>query len=174
MIEPVRIVADWLEAATNGVNARLASVPRDGGDAQPPDVAIYDETRDDRIGRGRVADTEDTLPAVYVTLRSGTILPESQVMDDGFFSADLLIRYATRQTDASRAKQEAFYTLRAAAWSIRRLQRSDVSLAARTRNQVVLTRILTVTYEPTLEEVSDALLVGTLIIPCEWRDFATI
>jgi hypothetical protein len=111
---------------------------------------------------------------VYVTLRNGALLPESQVMDDGFFNADLLIRYCTRETDASKAKQEAFYTLRAAAWSIRKLNRTDASHAARTRNSVVLTRILTVSYEPTLEEVSDALLVGTLVVPCEWRDFGTI
>jgi len=173
MIEPVRILADWLEDATHGVNAKLATVPRDVGDAQPPAVTVYDETRDDRIARGRVADPEDTLPAVYVTLRNAALLPESQVMDDGFFNADLLIRYVTRQSDASRAKQEAFYTLRAAAWSVRRLHRLDGSHASRTRNSVVLTRVLTVSYEPTLEEVEDALLVGTLIVPCEWRDFGT-
>lgn len=174
MIEPVRILADWLVNATHGVNAKLATVPRDAGDALPPSVTVYDETRNDRIGRGRVGDPEDTLPAVYVTLRNGSLLPESQVMDDGFFTADLLLRYCTRQTDASRAKQEAFYTLRAAAWSVRRLHRLDGADAARTRNSAVLTRVLTVTYEPTLEEVADALMVGTLIIPCEWRDYGTI
>jgi len=45
-LEVVRMVADWFAHATNGINAEIANVPRDGGDSAPTSlVAVLDETR---------------------------------------------------------------------------------------------------------------------------------
>lgn len=59
MIVPaVRLTADALAHLTTGVNALLAAVPRDVGDAAPGDVTVYDETRDAWVARGTVPRTK--------------------------------------------------------------------------------------------------------------------
>lgn len=73
----VRIVADWLEGATNGLNACAAAVPRLGSDEAPPSVTVYDETQDAWVARGLSPDAADatagiTFPMCVVKLLSGS------------------------------------------------------------------------------------------------------
>ena len=88
MNELVRMVADWLEDGTNGVNAQLDLVPRDNGDDQPADVVIVDETRDARPGRGRVP--QDDVPIVTVALASLTHMTEV-ITDDGYMAGEIVV-----------------------------------------------------------------------------------
>lgn len=60
----VRIVADWLEGATNGLNACAAAVPRIGSDEAPPSVTIYDETQDAWVARGLAPDAADATASI--------------------------------------------------------------------------------------------------------------
>ena len=65
ILETVRILADWLDDPTYGVNALASSVPRDTGVDQFPRVRVYDSTRDGRVTRGQIPDV-DNLPALVV------------------------------------------------------------------------------------------------------------
>jgi hypothetical protein len=168
MNEIVRIVADWLEDATNGVNAQLDLVPRDNGDTQPADVAIMDETRDPRAGRGRVPD--DSAPVITVALQGMTHLTEV-ITDDGYLAAEVVVQYAAKNVETWKAKRDGNYVLRAAAWSLRRLRRADVSHAGRTRNSVALITVDPIRFDPWFERVDDTLVIGTLTVPVTARDY---
>ena len=173
MMDLVRIVSDWLENGTNGVNALLPSVPRDGGDPQPANVLVYDETRDNRPARGRLPDADTDLPALVVGMRTLTQGREI-VTDDGYLDAELVIQYAAKNVDAYKAKRDGYTVLRAASWSLRRLRRSDLTVAGRTRNQVTLITVEPVRFEPWFERVDDTLIVGTLAVPVTARDHFSI
>lgn len=173
MMDLVRIVANWLEDGTNGVNALLASVPRDGGDPLPTSVLVYDETRDNRPARGRLPEADTDLPALVIGMRTLTFMQEI-VTDDGYLSAELVLQYAAKNVDAYKAKRDGYTVLRAASWSLRRLRRSDVSVAGRTRNQVTLLTMDPVRFEPWFERVDDTLIVGTLAVPVTARDHFSI
>lgn len=168
MNELTRIVADWLEDGTNGVNAQLALVPRDGGDPQPANVTVVDETRDNRPARGRVP--EDGLPSVVVAMQAMTHLTE-QVTDDGYLAADVVVQYAAKNVDAWKVKRDGNTVLRAVMWSLRKLRRTDANHASRLRNQVALITIDPVRFDPWFERVEDTLVVGTVTVPVTARDF---
>jgi hypothetical protein len=168
MNELVRIVADWLEDATYGVNAQLDLVPRDNGDAQPADVTIVDETRDNRPARGRVPEGDG--PVVTVAMQGLTHMTET-VMEDGYLAADIVVQYAAKNVDAWKAKRDGNYTLRAVAWSLRRLRRTDANAAARVRNSVAVIALDPVRFDPWFERVEDTLVVGTLTVPVTARDY---
>ena len=168
MNELVRLVADWLEDTTYGVNAQLALVPRDGGDAQPTSVVIVDETRDPRPGRGRVP--QDDTPVVTVALQAMTHLTET-ITDDGYLSGEVIVQYAAKNVEAWKAKRDGNYVLRAVAWSLRRLRRMDANAAGRLRNNVALIGIDPIRFEPWFERVDDTLIVGTVTVPLTARDF---
>jgi hypothetical protein len=167
MNELVRIVADWLEDATYGINTQLDSVPRDNGDDQPADVTIMDETRDPRAGRGRVPD--DAAPVVTVSVQGITHLTET-LTDDGYLAAEIVVQYAIKNAEAWKAKRDGNYTLRAAAWSLRQLRRQDVGHAGRTRNSITLLTVDPIRFDPWFERVDDTLVVGTLTVPITARD----
>lgn len=169
MNEAVRLVADWLEDGTNGVNALLASVPRDGADPLPTSVTVNDETRDNRIARGRVP--ESGLPVVVVLSQAATVLDQSVVTDDGFFAVDLVIQYAAKDLDAYEAKRDGNYVLRAVMWSLRRLRRTDANAAARVRNQVALIDLGPIRLESWVEQTEDLVIVGSLVVPVTLRDY---
>lgn len=169
MNEAIRVVADWFEHGTHGINALLASVPRDGGDPLPANVSVYDETRDNRIARGRVPETG--LPAVLVSSRTARVLDESRVTDDGFFAVDLVVQFAGKDIDAYKAKRDGNYTLRAAMWSLRRLRRQDASSASRLRNQVALIDLGPMLLDPWTEGTEDTWVVGGFVVPTTWRDY---
>lgn len=170
MNELVRIVADWLEDTTYGVNAQLALVPRDANDPQPGAVTVFDETRDNRPARGRVPDASGDVPALTVSLRGMTHLSET-ITDDGYLQAELMIQFAAKHVDAWRAKRDGHTTLRAAAWSLRYLRRTDANHAARLRNSLALIGIDPVRFEPWFERIDDTLVVGTLVVPVTARDY---
>ena len=59
-LETLRALTAWLNDGTYGVNAQLASVPRDGSDALPADFALIAEaTSNQYAARGQMP-TEDT------------------------------------------------------------------------------------------------------------------
>ena len=170
MNEIIRMVADWLDDGTHGVNAQLDLVPRDVGDPQPADVAVLDETRDNRPARGRVPDGAGDLPALTVGLRGLTHLTEN-VTDDGLLQAEVVIQYAAKNIDGYVARRDGYTVLRAAAWSLRLLRRADVGHADRTRNSPTLITVEPIRLEPFFERIDDTLVVGTLTVPITARDY---
>lgn len=94
-----------------------------------------------------------------------------QVTDDGHLSAEIVVQYATKNVDVWKAKRDGNYTLRAVAWSIRRLRRLDGNAAARIRNQVALIRIDPIRFDPWFDQVESTLIVGTVTVPVTARDY---
>lgn len=79
----VRIVADWLQDSTNGINALSTLVPRLSGDPLPPEVAVFNETQHGWVARNRVPKPHNDIafPAVIVFLQSAKFdagVPDSQ------------------------------------------------------------------------------------------------
>lgn len=173
MNEALRIVADWLGDPTNGINALLPAVPRDVGDAQPPNVTIQDETRHNRPARGRIPKLAATTPVVMLGAEQ-LQGPQEFVTDDGYFVANLSLLYAwAGSDDAYVITQAGFYSLRAAWWSLRRFRKLEVNNPARKRNGIILFETLQISLNPWVLTETDTLLVGGLLLSISGRDSNT-
>lgn len=137
LTDAVRIVADWLNDATYGVNAALASVPADGDVADAASVTVYDETRDPEIARQQIP---DLLPALIVsTTATPTDMDRPAVRPyPSDASVEIGIRYATQRAATDRATTDADQVRRAVMRSLRQLFTTAAGEAARVRNQVQL------------------------------------
>lgn len=132
----VRLVADWLNDPDEGVNAIAALLPRDGSDAPPPAVSVYDETRDAITAHGpipRDADQGVSFPAILVTLQEGTF-GEATVTEGagGPFvegTVSVVAELVLHETDAEEAATEVMYLLRAMRGSLIGLNRPDAESA---------------------------------------------
>lgn len=123
IVAAVRQTADWLGDATHGVNALLASVPGDVGDTAPPNVTIYDATRQDWVARGVIprGDTGN-VPLLLVRGPDEAEIPLWAGTDGGGWG-DVEVRIAyVRRPGVTRASDDvltqAYQTLRAAARSL--------------------------------------------------------
>ena len=135
--ETVRIIADWLADGTNGVNALLPSVPREGGITQAANVTVYDETRHPEVARGQVP---DTTPCLIVTTLSTPV--DQQSPNVAPFPADssvsIGIRYATKASNTANATNDMAQFARAIPKSLRNLWLTTAGQTARVRNSVCL------------------------------------
>lgn len=117
----VRMVADWLQDDTYGVNAIAASVPLDTGDSAPPTVHVYDETRDGWVARQDVPKPQGAsiqFPAVIVFLQNVKYdagVPDSQ--STGARTVNSTVQLAVQLIMANSATEDAvtagMYLLRA-------------------------------------------------------------
>lgn len=115
MHDLIRAVADALADGTTGVNTLLSSVPKESGVAVPPTVTVYDASRTDWVGRGRISTEEVAAgPLLLVSARGDTEIlldqPESIVRAP----LDVIIRYAMQGQASDTAALQAWQTLRAA------------------------------------------------------------
>lgn len=139
----VRQVADWLGDATTGVNALLATVPKDVADAVPANVTIYDETREPWVARGTVPRTKTgTGPLLLVRGPDAVELP----VFSGYTPCEVQVLYVRRApaatVESDDAVRDVYQTMRAIARSI--ALQYDTQEANPTRMSVGLDR-------PTLE-----------------------
>jgi hypothetical protein len=119
----VRMLADRLADADEGVNAISAFVPRFTGDEVPPEVTIYDATRTGWVARGKVPKGEDgdeeqiSFPCVVVFLQQGNY--ESGVARDasgGRYTqgvVTLIAQLIMHEADTELAASHGMYLLRA-------------------------------------------------------------
>lgn len=142
MVEPARIVADWLDGTTTdalgadqSIGTHLAALTYDGSDTAPTTPTVTDETRDSVAARGDEPVTKPGLQVSVVEL----------LLEAGDFSAvvhqgrcQVLIRYVDDQTNSGNATRDAYYVLRALRRSLRRLHLAQENNAARHRNNVSL------------------------------------
>lgn len=172
-LEPVRIVADWLADATNGVNALLARVPRDAGDPVPPAVTIYDETRHGWVTRATVPRFDGSgiaLPGLMVLAHQQTELqPEDPTDADRWLRPQLLIRYVDREVASEQGAAAASYTYRAVVGALDRLA-DNAHAAARTRNGIELAGRLQCHYVAQSSPLGDAVVTGALLVQYDARD----
>lgn len=160
LLETSRILADWLDDGTYGVNAKLPAVTLDGTDSVPANVTVVDETRDDDVALGRLP---GTLPCVAVSVQEVEYADPLQPHVTGQVSGKVtvLIRYGQRVVDSGTGLSDASYTLRAVMMSLRELHTNEQA-AARTRGDVVLISCDDVRQVPLTQEVGDAWVTGAV------------
>lgn len=128
-VEGIRLIADWLKDATNGVNALRAGVPRYAGHAEPPAVTVYDEIDRTEVARGPhvTQDTGLSLPALLVyEFPQGIVADvEGQVQTlEQDATMEVAIAYVARVSDTALLRRNAGYTLRAVRRSLVRANRA--------------------------------------------------
>lgn len=171
-VEVIRIVADWLAHADYGVNAMLAEVPRDVGDAQPANVTIADETRDGWVARGAAprSISEDAVIVAVSTVQDGTFdgidLATAFTWQPG--EVPVAIRVIHRDVQSADGNLNAGITVRAARWSLNVL-RSHTHTASRIRNKVQLHEI-TMREIPVHAALGDVVVSGALLLSCNAVD----
>ena len=166
----IRILADWYADGTSGINARLATVPKDAGDAVPPSVTIRDSTRDDQVARRHLTD-QFPAPSVIVFHPVASEL-------DGWIGVGLeraagltvATGYVTRKSVTATGVVDGWLTLRAAKQSINALMQGNE--AARTRNSVRLLRVVRDEISETMAEVGDTVVQIVRVTTFQAEDIA--
>lgn len=169
ILEGVRMVADWLSDGTNGVNALLSTTPRDGGDAQPANVAIADETRDGNVARGQAP---ATLPAVVVSVDRVQELDGqvAQITRDGKLM--LRIRYIIDNNTSGDAIRDASYVLRTVLRSLRKFFDVSAGDGHRYRNNIYLESCLDLAVAPMWAPIESGVVTGGVLATIQMRDLA--
>jgi hypothetical protein len=169
ILETVRAVADWLEDATYGVAARLASLTYDGTDAAPSGTwTVTDETRDndaaiDRPTAGHV------LKVVAGEVRSlageaATYLHTAQV--------PLEITVQRTATSPAALVRDLYYTQRAVLACVESLFDPSIAAAvtACSRNGVQLQVITALSVARVAPALDDNLGTGAVYVTVQVRD----
>lgn len=142
LLEVPRLLANYFEDATGGIDALAADLPLDGDDAGPPPVGdrIYDETRDARAARGQIpkAMVEDG-PAVVVAWLGDVGFDPKRYRGSGeefriAEGAQLAVRVALYDADTAAGLRDLYYLVRAVADSALKFFEADA--ATRTMNKV--------------------------------------
>lgn len=165
MIEPIRILADWLQHPTHGVNALLAAMPGDPGDPLPTLIAtVLDETRDGPTALDLPPEDLERLPALLVRAVRPTDLAPSQVNLISLGEASLLVQYAIQEINPDEAMRQMYQTLyRAVPKSIARLLQTAEGDVARHRNQVQLIGLEALTHLDRFSKLESSYLIGGFV-----------
>lgn len=168
IVDLIRQVADWLADPSTGVNAQLASLPDDVGDATPPAVTVVDSTRDAWVARGVVPrEKVGAGPVLMVMLDGSAPVPLST--QNGHATPTIAVRYVARKAATDELLTEALQTLRAAG-RVLALRFTSV-MGSITRNRTDLEPPLEATLVPELEELEgDELVAYRLTIPIPATD----
>ena len=175
LLESVRMVAAWLEDATWGVNALLATQGRDGSDTLPPNVTVLEETTSERAALGRPSDEQDEtdetpVPVLSVFAYGGDDASAATVTPVGDGSAKVVVRYEARNASAALGRRDAYYTLRAVVRSLRALSLEGDEATDRTRNDVVLIALNDLRIEAADAALIDAGIYGQVVAGWDARD----
>lgn len=172
-LELVRLTAAWLKDPTYGVNAKIPGVERDAGDAQPPDIAawtpeggpatiaVFNEADHDFV---KDKQAPPASPALYV-MGEGEIEMIGEVMTiqrRTTRDVPIVIRYVTDKSDKAVAGRDGEYTGRAILRSLRELNRNE-NFAARTRNNICVEKMESVSYVPHVEAVGSMRSQGAVV-----------
>lgn len=167
-LEPVRMVADWLEHPVYGVNAILATVPIEAGDAAPPPVQdVRDETRDDDVAGDRLPTGVSPVLAVTAYTLDAITGQVSQGQRD--FRPTILVRFGIREPRKARANTVASYIYRAAVRSLHALH-ENANVAARTRNGIHVYDCAEMRIIPALQPLEGSTASGGIIVTYNARD----
>lgn len=137
LLEPVRIVADWLVDASYGVDALATVMEVDAGDSQPGAVVVGDETRSGRVARGELPKpTSSASNLIAVTSGGSGVRFDGGVLTtirDG--QMPILIKIGTPNVASDEGTRDGLYLARAVFQSLKILAQSDHS-DDRTRNNI--------------------------------------
>lgn len=136
IVETLRLIAAWMEDGTHGIGAQLAAMTYDGADTAPATPAVAEETTNDALAAGRVAEAADgpVLGVVAYPLEDGS---ESSATPGRDVTVRVAVLYADRNSDPSDARRDAYYVLRAVHRCLRALA-LEATESERTRGCVNL------------------------------------
>lgn len=183
-IEATRIVADWLRDLTTGINAWLPSVPRDGGDPAPPQIAAWADPNDAGSGLAVFDDTRHAwvslngdppaTPCLIVKV-TGSVDVTGSPWPNGEYRTttapiQVAVTYVVANADSPGAVRDGDYTLRAVARCVRELMK-DANDASRTRNSVkLIAQVNPLQYFALADVVGSARWAGGLVLNFEAED----
>ncbi len=176
ILETVRIISDWLQDATYGVNAVRLSVPKDTGVTDFPAVTVLDSTRDGRVARGGVPNLNaNEFPCLLVS-------PADQPTDQQApasrpFPPDatvtVLVRVAMQNVDTARAERDASQIIKCLWWQIPQLMLTPAGAIARGDNVpragVQVYQIQSMQAATLYEAADDTLVTGGVLVTCRVR-----
>lgn len=169
--EVVRLIADALADPTTGVNAYLASVPRDAGDPVPPVVTVLDETRNAKAARQQDAGKDEpyTGPELVVALTDPASVAPAYTNETEAASLTVVIRYKARNAASAEAVRDAYYTMRTVRRSLAALRLAALGGPLRVRNGVQLVELMDVQHFPSMADV-DEQVVTACVVTAQVRD----
>lgn len=172
ILEMERMITDWLDDATYGVNAQIDTLDLDAGDSDPPDIKIIEDIT--RSARVALRQDPSNYPAIYV-MADGGFEMEGEVMTNAgprrSLNLPVAIRYLVQKADLDKGHRDTRYTLRAIVKSLKALTEADQT--TRTRNSICLERIESVTHELVFEEVGESVVTGAVVVTLFVRDGQT-
>jgi hypothetical protein len=167
LLETIRMVADALANNTIGVNAQLATLTVDAGDALPASiVTVADETRNGQVAVGRYP---TTLPCLTVTLNGQVELDGEVVSSYRDAEVSILIRFVTQDADTAQGNTNAYYTLRAVVKALREFNR-NTNESLRSRNGIHVLECKSLTHVQLFENIDDAYVTGGIEVTFHVRD----
>jgi hypothetical protein len=162
----IRIVADWLDDSTNGVNSFLSKVPKDVGVTTPADVSVADETRHGWVARGETPRAESLAgPVVAVFLKEPISFDWNEdTAAQKYHEANVAIgcAYYGVDSDSEDGNLDASITMRALRGSLVVLN-EQVNKASRERNKVRIDRLMGIEEVPMFENKEDKVVAGGVI-----------
>jgi hypothetical protein len=169
-LEVVRSIVAALNDPTNGVLAKLVSLPKDVGDTVTSDVLVVDGTEDDALAKGEQITRGDAELMLLVVPDGPTITQQSAggSCAHGITPVSITAVHRGNGTPAKKV-QDISYLLRACVltvhWYFFQLRGDD---GARVRNFVTLTRCLGLQYGLTQDDGLGAL--GAVVFSIESLD----
>lgn len=136
--EAVRILADWSEDATYGVNAVLSSVPRESDVALPAAVDIRDMTRDGQTARKQVPDDLTGAGILWTAFLSLDQVNPAVRPWPPDASVEIVARIHVTDADTADGLNQLNTISRAVMYSVGKLMTTAAGEAARVRQQVQL------------------------------------
>lgn len=169
ILEPIRIISDWLNSDVKGFNDVVKDIPCDLDDVnlRKPCAFIADSSRDDRVAR---MDDPPSVPALYVT-SDGPLNAEGEVKTiyRDSDTTSVAIRYVMKGCDTAAANAQVMYALRAVVRSLRELMRNE-NAPSRTRNGIYIESCLNLTFGRVEEGAGSSVVAGAVVAVFKVRD----
>ena len=170
LLEPVRIIADWLADASYGVNALRLLVDVDAGDAQPGEVVIGDETRSGRVARGELPKPTSTASnLIAVTSGPGVNFEGGVLTTIRRGTVPIVIRIGTPNVATEDGTRDGLYLARVVFESLKVLMESGHA-DDRTRNNLHIEEMLDLQMQGLFQPIEDATVTCAVSVTCRVRD----
>jgi hypothetical protein len=169
IVDAIRALVAWLEDPATGVNAQLPAVPRDAGDAAPPSVRVFDETRHPWVARGQVdrGALRDG-PILLVHVAEELALETLPGAEAGEAVVSVAVRYAAKGAGGEALAADAYQTHRCVHRAI--AAQFESAITTHVRNGVRLSAPNPVQYVPLVTPLEDSVVVGASIVPIPAHD----
>lgn len=165
-LDVIRACAAAASDATIGINAQLAALPLDAGDATPPQVTLYNSVDHGWVARQTAAESGSgiTFPAVAILVAQPTTIDQVHtVTRDAHFP--VAFAYVQRQADSAHGLRDALYTQRAILRFLTAFAApTPTGQSYRFRNGVGLVLPESITAPPTNQPWGAALVTSAVIV----------